>query len=122
MSDKRRKFTVYLHPDDSNADMQAMDVIESISQRIRGDFLRQSVIAGAALYQIDPRLPVLLASLYDGKMTNDQLVTLISQTTGWKPSQVDIQDVFALLETPTAEPGLVGEDSVTGATHHNMKK
>lgn len=119
MSDKRRKFTVYLHPDDSNADMQAMDVIESISQRIRGDFLRQSVIAGAALYQIDPRLPVLMASLYDGKMTNDQLVTLISQTTGWKPSLVDIQDVFALLETQSADPVQAGEDS---AKHSNVKK
>jgi hypothetical protein len=95
-SDNRRKFTCYLQLD-SEADRHALDVVESISQRVRGDFLRNAVITTAALHQLDPRLPVLLATLFNGKLTADQLVNLLTQTTGWKPSQADIRDVIASL-------------------------
>ncbi|WP_218962488.1 plasmid partitioning/stability family protein, partial [Erwinia amylovora] len=70
-----------MHPD-QQADSLAMDVIESVSQRTRGDFLRNAVIAGCALQQIDQRLPVLVATMFDGKMTPGQLVAMIRHTTG----------------------------------------
>ncbi|HHL2713204.1 TPA: plasmid partitioning/stability family protein [Yersinia enterocolitica] len=97
-SDNRRKFTCYLQLD-SETDRHALEVVESISQRVRGDFLRNAVITTAALHQLDPRLPVLLATLFNGQLTADQLVNLLTQTTGWKPSQADIRDVIASLGT-----------------------
>ncbi|CAK9887203.1 MAG: hypothetical protein XXXJIFNMEKO3_LKCDNKCA_00151 (plasmid) [Candidatus Erwinia impunctatus] len=93
---ERRKFTLYMHPDEE-ADALGIAVLESVSQRVRGDFLRTAVLASCALHTIDRRLPVLLASLFDGKMDADQLVGLIRQTTGWKPGMAEIQDVVEAL-------------------------
>lgn len=93
---ERRKFTLYMHPDEET-DALGLEVIESVSQRTRGDFLRTAVLAGCALHQIDRRLPVLLANLFDGTMTAGQLVSLIRQTTGWKPDEADIRDVVTAL-------------------------
>ena len=110
---ERRKFTLYMHPEEQ-ADSLAMDVIESVSQRTRGDFLRNAVIAGCALQQIDKRLPLLIATLFDGNMTAGQLVAMIRQTTGWKPDEAEIKEVVAALISGTpghatplvsAEPG-----------------
>ncbi|MEJ5174616.1 plasmid partitioning/stability family protein [Erwinia sp. MYb416] len=110
---ERRKFTLYMHPEEQ-ADSLAMDVIESVSQRTRGDFLRNAVIAGCALQQVDKRLPLLIATLFDGNMTAGQLVAMIRQTTGWKPDEAEIKEVVAALISGTpghatplvsAEPG-----------------
>jgi len=95
-SDTRRKFTSYLQLD-CEADRHALDVVESISQRVRGDFLRNAIITTAALHQLDPRLPVLLATMYNGQLTSEQLVNLFSQTTGWKPDMAAIRDVITAL-------------------------
>lgn len=99
--DNRRKFTSYLQLD-NESDREALAVIETISQRVRGDFLRNAIISAAALHQLDPRLPTMLATLFNGKLTSDQLVTLISQTTDWKPSTADIKEVIALLPMSSA--------------------
>ncbi|EKN6178244.1 plasmid partitioning/stability family protein [Yersinia ruckeri] len=114
-SDNRRKFTCYLQLD-SEADRHALDVVESISQRVRGDFLRNAVITTAALHQLDPRLPVLLATLFNGQLTADQLVNLLTQTTGWKPSQADIRDVIASLGAVDIAPN---EAAVHKEDEHN---
>ncbi|MEG9672806.1 plasmid partitioning/stability family protein [Serratia bockelmannii] len=95
-SDTRRKFTSYLQLD-CEADRQALNVVESISQRVRGDFLRNAIITTAALHQLDSRLPVLLATMYNGQLTSEQLVNLVSQTTGWKPEMAAIRDVVMAL-------------------------
>lgn len=99
---ERRKFTLYMHPED-DADRLAMEVLESVSQRTRGDFLRTSVISGCALHQIDKRLPLLVATLFDGNMTPSQLVAMIRQTTGWKPDEAEIREVVAALSVATPE-------------------
>nr|WP_279157280.1 plasmid partitioning/stability family protein [Obesumbacterium proteus] len=96
MSDERKKFTLYLHPD-READAQAMNVIESVPRSGRGELFRNAFIAGLALQQLDSRLPVLLATLLTQELTADQLVGLVSQTTGWKPSQADIRTILTEL-------------------------
>jgi hypothetical protein len=95
VTDKRKKLTVYLHPEDDVQDAKAMEVIESVPQRTRGDFFRAAIIGGSALYQLDKRLPYLVAMLFDGRLTADQLVGIIQQTTGWQPSTASIQEVMA---------------------------
>ncbi|CAI1222719.1 Plasmid stability protein [Serratia quinivorans] len=102
-SDTRRKFTSYLQLD-CEADRRALDVVESISQRVRGDFLRNAIITTAALHQLDPRLPVLLATMYNGQLTSEQLVNLVSETTGWKPDRAAIRDVIAALSGDEYRP------------------
>ena len=86
MSEERKKFTVYLHPDQA-ADSVSLDIIESVPRNDRGELYRKALISGLALYQLDSRLPGLLALLLDKDFTADSLVGLLSQTTGWKPSQ-----------------------------------
>ncbi|WP_017345797.1 plasmid partitioning/stability family protein [Pantoea sp. A4] len=88
----RIKQGFYLHPDDP-ADVKCREVIESVSQRVRGDFIRQAVIAGCALHTLDPRLPKLLATLFDGSLSDEQLIAMVRQVSGWKPSEADIEDV-----------------------------
>lgn len=108
--DNRRKFTSYLQLD-NESDREALAVIETISQRVRGDFLRNAIISAAALHQLDPRLPTMLATLFNGKLSSDQLVTLISQTTDWKPSTADIKEVISLLPMVPGMEGSVKADA-----------
>lgn len=96
MSHERKKFTLYLHPENP-ADKKALEVIESIPRSARGEFFRHAFICGAALQHLDTRLPALLATLFNETLTAEQLVTLISQTTGWKPSQAEIEAVIKAL-------------------------
>lgn len=68
MTDKRKKLTVYLHPEDDSQDARAMEIIESVPLRTRGDFFRAANVGGSALYQLDKRLPYLLSMLFDGQV------------------------------------------------------
>ncbi|EDA0292482.1 plasmid stability protein [Salmonella enterica] len=108
MGDERKKFTVYLHPDQA-ADNLSLDIIESVPRNERGELYRRAFISGLAMHQLDPRLPGLLAVLLDRDFSADQLVGLISQTTGWKPSRADIRDILAeigtgqVIQTPQPE-------------------
>ncbi|EMB3084087.1 plasmid partitioning/stability family protein [Providencia rettgeri] len=92
MSSERKKITLYLHPE-SPADKQALDVIEKIPRSARGEFYRHALIAGAALQDLDARLPSLLSALFTTNIKPEQLVSLITQTTDWKPTQASIIDV-----------------------------
>lgn len=96
MSDERKKFTLYLHPDQPS-DAQALAVIETVPRAGRGELYRNALVAGLALQHLDRRLPTLLATLFTDKLTSDNVVNIISQTTGWKPSQADIRAILAEL-------------------------
>ena len=113
MSEERKKLTVYLHPDQV-ADNVSLDIIDSVPRNDRGDLYRKAFISGLALYHLDPRLPGLLALLLDHGFTADRLVGLLSQTTGWKPSQANIRDVLAELGAGTfdsaTKPEIVEDD------------
>ncbi|MDF3680973.1 plasmid partitioning/stability family protein, partial [Enterobacter hormaechei] len=93
MSEERKKFTLYLHPE-RDADRQALEVIEAVPRSTRGELFRNAFISGMALQQLDPRLPALLAAMLNKEFTADQLTGLLSQTTGWKPTQADIRSVL----------------------------
>ncbi|HHO9701280.1 plasmid partitioning/stability family protein [Citrobacter braakii] len=108
MSEERKKFTVYLHPDQA-ADSMSLDIIESVPRNDRGELYRKALISGLALHQLDPRLPGLLALLLDKDFTADSLVGLLSQTTGWKPSQANIRDVLAELGAGPFTPEIQAE-------------
>lgn len=113
MSEDRKKFTVYLHPDQA-ADNLSLDIIESVPRNERGELYRKALISGLALHQLDPRLPGLLAVFLDKDFTVESLVGLLSQTTGWKPTQAHIRDVLAELGAgqfaPTPQPETVEDD------------
>lgn len=121
MTDKRKRLTVYLHPEDDSQDARAMDIIESVPLRIRGEFFRAAIVGGSALYQLDKRLPYLLAMLFDG-----QLVGIIQQTTGWQPSTASIQDVIAAcadqMPTPSVLPEPAGSKDGEGQARNNFKR
>ncbi|CZX60463.1 plasmid stability protein [Enterobacter hormaechei subsp. steigerwaltii] len=113
MSEERKKLTVYLHPDQV-ADNVSLDIIDSVPRNDRGDLYRKALISGLALHHLDPRLPGLIALLLDKSFTADSLVGLLSQTTGWKPSQANIRDVLAELGAGTLDsapkPEIVEDD------------
>lgn len=113
MGDERRKFTVYLHPE-QEADKVSLDIIGSVPRNERGELYRKAIISGLALYQLDPRLPGLLAEFLNQTFRADHLVGLLSQTTGWKPSQADIRDILAVLGTgaftPERQPPVADEE------------
>lgn len=103
MSDDRKKFTLYLHPDEPS-DAQALAVIERVPRAGRGALYRNALVAGLALQHLDSRLPALLATLFTDKLTSDNVVNMISQTTGWKPSQGDIRAILAELGAGQISP------------------
>lgn len=103
MSEDRKKFTLYLHPE-NDTDRQALNVIESVPRSARGELFRHAFIAGMALQQLDSRLPALLSTLFSADLTADQLVGLIGQTTGWKPSQADIRSILVELGAGQGKP------------------
>ncbi|MBQ4938365.1 plasmid stability protein [Citrobacter werkmanii] len=113
MSEERKKFTLYLHPE-RDADRQALEVIEAVPRSTRGELFRNAFISGMALQQLDPRLPALLAAMLNKEFTADQLTGLLSQTTGWKPTQADIRSVLQELGvgqfTPAIKPEVVEDD------------
>lgn len=110
MRDDRRKFTLYLHPEEAKSDAQAISVIDTVSRRSRGELFRQAFVAGLALQQLDDRLPALIATMLTKTLAADQVIGLIAQTTGWKPSQASIKEVMSVI---LSEEGLkpVGEMS-----------
>lgn len=95
MADKRKKFTTYLNPEEDEQDAKALEIIESVPLRGRGEFFRAALVGGSALYQLDKRIPFLVTMLFDGRLTADQLVSIIQQTTGWQPSTASIAEVIA---------------------------
>lgn len=127
MSDKRKKLTIYLHPEDDLQDAKAMEVIESVPLRTRGDFFRAAIVSSCALYELDKRLPFLMSMLYDRQLTPDQVVGIIQQTTGWKPSVANIQDVIAacsgnVKEDKTPSLDIAGGEGETSPARDNFKR
>ncbi|MCE6966299.1 plasmid partitioning/stability family protein [Enterobacter sp. MW07] len=103
MSVERKKLTVYLHPD-KEADSVSLDIIESVPRNDRGELFRKALISGLALHKLESRLPGLIAVLLNHDFSADQLVGLLKQTTGWKPSQADIRDILTELGAGLSSP------------------
>lgn len=124
MSDERKKFTLYLYPDQPS-DAQALAVIETLPRAGRGELYRNALVAGLALQHLDSRLPALLATLFTNKLTSDNVVSMISETTGWKPSQADIRAILAELGagqiSPVPDDEKPAEELDLNAAHSKLK-
>ena len=71
---KRKKVVAYLHPTLYPQDNLTQQTIDSLPIQMRGDFYRQSLICGAALYSVDPRLLTLISGFFSEKITAENLV------------------------------------------------
>lgn len=99
------KYSFYFHTDD-RTDMLAAGTLETVSQPLRGEFIRTAAIAGSVLYRADSRLPGLVTELFDGQLRYGQLVSLLAALTG----QYD----RALFPPAETLPGVTG--GVSGQT------
>ncbi|CAG9436634.1 plasmid partitioning/stability family protein [Providencia alcalifaciens] len=79
MTNDRKKYITYLHPKLYEQDAKTINYIDSLPQQLRGDFYRQSLITGAALSQIDPRLLSLISTLFSPNFDKNNLIALIEQ-------------------------------------------
>jgi len=86
------KYSFYLHTDD-RTDMLVSDTLETVSQPLRGEFLRTAITAGGVLYRIDTRLPSLITELFDGKLYAVQLTCLIGALNGSLPASPAVEGV-----------------------------
>ncbi|QQN37413.1 plasmid partitioning/stability family protein (plasmid) [Rahnella aceris] len=126
MTDKRKKLTVYLHPEDDSQDARAMEIIESVPLRTRGDFFRAAIVGGSALYQLDKRLPHLLSMLFDGQLTSRPAGGYYSANDGMQPTTASIQDVIAAcagqVPAPSVLPEPTGGTEREGQARTNFKR
>lgn len=126
MNNERKKITLYLHPE-NKSDSYALDVIDSVPRSRRGEFYREAIISGIALNQLDSRLPTLLTALFTSDLTEDQLVNIIAQTTGWAPSYAKIEDVLNVIISSNIVPSSesnkkqAGDPSALEITKQNLK-
>lgn len=73
-----RKISFYLKPAHSRADLLANEMLEALPVKARGNACRAAMLAGMALMRQDPRLPYLIAELFDERTTISQIRHLIS--------------------------------------------
>lgn len=78
MSTPNRKISFYLKPAHSRADKLADEMLNALPVKARGNACRAAMLAGMALMRQDPRLPHLIAELFDDNTTIDQIRHLIS--------------------------------------------
>ena len=65
---------------------------------MRGEFYRQSLICGAALYSVATRLLTLISGFFSENITAENLVKIIEQTTGYKSTSIDISLLKNIME------------------------
>lgn len=94
MDDKRKKIIVYLHPSIYPQDILTQHYAESLPAKARGEFYRQSLICGAALSSIDPRLVNLISGFFNGEITAVNVIKLIEKVTGFS-SEIMSGDVIS---------------------------
>ncbi|MFC0227637.1 plasmid partitioning/stability family protein [Serratia aquatilis] len=98
MESKRKKIIAYLHPSIYPQDKLTQHYVESLPTQVRGDFYRQSIICGAALSSIDPRLVSLISGFFNGEVTAGNVIKLIEQVTG---NQSKTAAAYVIPEVPS---------------------
>ncbi|HGK5881235.1 plasmid partitioning/stability family protein [Enterobacter cloacae] len=101
------QYSFYLHSDD-RIDIAAMATISTISQPLRGDFIRTAATAGAVMYQTDARLPALIPVFFDGHLSTIRLCAVMALVSGTWSSLSGLPDehdggVAALAMSPETE-------------------
>ncbi|MFZ5272122.1 plasmid partitioning/stability family protein [Enterobacter asburiae] len=120
MSTPNRKISFYLKPAHSRADQLADEMLAALPVKARGNTCRAALLAGMALMRQDPRLPHLIAELFDDNTTIDQIRHLISSIFPDDTSTV----VAALrqLFPEASEPKVAGTYEIVPLTSHGHPK
>lgn len=118
MSTPNRKISFYLKPAHSRADQLADEMLDALPVKARGNACRAAMLAGMALMRQDPRLPRLIAEVFDDKTTITQVRHLISSI---YPDDTTTAIVTSHQQTPnTAQPKKkTATDPVTDRTEDN---
>lgn len=84
-----------------------MATISTISQPLRGDFIRTAATAGAVMYQTDARLPALIPVFFDGHLSAIRLCAVMAPRIRHRSSPQDSDEpdggVAALAMSPETE-------------------
>lgn len=102
MSTPNRKISFYLKPAHSRADQLADEMLDALPVKARGNACRAAMLAGMALMRQDPRLPHLIAELFDDNTTIDQIRHLISSV--FPDDTTAVVAALRQLTTVTAKP------------------
>lgn len=97
MDNKRKKIIAYLHPAVYPQDELTQKFVENLPTQTRGEFYRQSIICGAALSSVDPRLVNLISGLFNSEITAEDVVKIIEQVTKYKSKSIDIDVIDKIL-------------------------
>ena len=57
-----KRLLVWLRPGNNPEDGKALDIMERLPRRSRGEFYRKALVIASALHELDPRLINLLAA------------------------------------------------------------
>ncbi|VTN48922.1 mediator of plasmid stability [Klebsiella pneumoniae] len=85
------QYSFYLHSDD-RTDIAAMATISTISQPLRGEFIRTAATAGAVVYQVDARLPALIPVFFAGQLSAVRLCAVMALVSGTWSSLTGLPD------------------------------
>lgn len=102
MSTPNRKISFYLKPAHSRADQLADEMLDTLPVKARGNACRAALLAGMALMRQDPRLPHLIAEMFDDSTTISQVRHLISSI--FPDDTATVVDALRQLTTLTAQP------------------
>ncbi|CAM6655854.1 plasmid partitioning/stability family protein [Escherichia coli] len=89
---------------------------------MQGDFYRQSLICGAALYSVAPRLLTLISGFFSEKISAENLVKLIEQTKGYKSTSIDISMLKSIMEASSEKKSesITPKDDFEEQTRRNL--
>ncbi|WP_324724483.1 plasmid partitioning/stability family protein [Lelliottia sp. JS-SCA-14] len=113
-SAERRRFNLILNDDESSTLLTQL--LDDASSRQRGTLLRELVIAGCALHDLDSRFPRLLSSMPEPPATIDELSLLAGKLLG-QAAPVKPPENIDAAAAPVVEPA-TGRDVL----RQNMKK
>ncbi|MHA0273122.1 plasmid partitioning/stability family protein [Enterobacter ludwigii] len=113
-SAERRRFNLILNDDESSTLLTQL--LDDASSRQRGTLLRELVIAGCALHDLDSRFPRLLSSMPEPPATIDELSLLAGKLLG-QAAPVRSPENIDATAAPVVEPA-TGRDVL----RQNMKK
>ena len=77
-----KRLLVWLRPGNNPEDGKALDIMERLPRRSRGEFYRKALVIASALHELDPRLINLLAAQTTTSFNAETLSNILSQTLG----------------------------------------
>lgn len=116
---KAIKKTVLLYPDEKAGDRVALEFINEGMLKERGRIMRAMLLTGAALMQVNNKLPFMIAELFDENTTFTDIQRVISSAIpdAYALDDAMMRDVIARLNlVPAATPGEAGSVSVAEVT------